>query len=137
MRQQWSIRRDDDDDRALLLRGLVRPRTRPFVTMTAGGIRRQQIGVGDAAGQVGNLLSHRNPRDSQVAARAVVALDEDTDRVAALLRRELPRCRADAALEPVAYHARPAADRAFLRQTARGAIERSEHVLGLHVKPVD
>ena len=72
-----------------------------------------------------------------VAARAVVALDQHADRVAAGLGGEHARRGADAALEAVADHPGAAADVALGDGPAARAVERREHVLGLHVEAVD
>src|SRR6185295_10904242 len=93
--------------------------------------------VGDAGLQIGDLLSNRNAGDPQIAARAEVALHQNTDCVAALLCGQLARGGADAALESETGHPRPTANDALFRQAARRRVERVENVLFLHVKAVD
>ena len=107
---------DDDDDRALL---------------AVGVLERLARGVGP------NLLADGHARHDELPAPAVVGLHQDPDRVAALSGRHDARGGADAALEAVADHARPAAHRSFGNRAAFGRVERGEHVLVLHVEAVD
>ncbi len=116
MREERCVGRDDDDDGAELL----------FIR----GDERIRLGRG-------NFATHVDARDAQIVARSVVALDEDTDRVAAVLRTQASRGGADAALVAVADHPGAAADAAFLDRTAVRAVERAIDMLGLDVKAVD
>src|ERR1700691_2048315 len=86
-----------------------------------------------------DLAPDRNPGDAQVLPRAaaVVTLHQHADQVTAVLLGELARGGADAALEAVADHAGPTADRALLDTATVRAVERVKDVLGLHVEAVD
>jgi hypothetical protein len=76
-------------------------------------------------------------RHAEVGAAPVVALDEDAHGVAARGGGQDARGGADASLEPVADHAGAAPDVALRNGAARGAVERSKHVLRRDVEPVD
>jgi len=78
-----------------------------------------------------------NTGNAQIAAHAVIALNQDTDGVASLFRRQLPRRGPDPALETVAHHPGAAANRAFLWHAARGRAQGRRHVLRFHVEAVD
>ena len=80
-----------------------------------------------------NQFAHRNAGDLQLAAHSAIALHQNTDRVVT----RAPGCRSDSALEPVADHARAAANIAFRYLAPLGCRDRLFNVLGLHVKSVD
>src|SRR5262245_4600075 len=93
--------------------------------------------VSNAWLEICNLLTDGNARDSQVAARAEIALHEHADRVPSLCGRQLSRRGTDAALEAEARHASAAADHAFLWQTAGRGVEGAQRVVLSHVEAVD
>src|SRR5688572_7874772 len=134
MRQEGRIRRHHDDDRpgALVIAAWRRRRVAQWTLP-----RLRRIAAGNAGLEVRDLLAHGNAGYPEVAAGAVVALHEHADRVAALLRGKPARRGADATLEPVAHHSRPATDVALGHRSALGPIERADDVLGPNVEPVD
>ena len=85
----------------------------------------------------GQLLADGHALDAQALAPAVVGLDQDAHRAAAVGLLQHPGRGADAALEAVADHARAAADVALPDRSRRGRVDRLDHVLGAHVHAVD
>src|SRR6266550_6598659 len=116
MRNERRVGADDNDDRATVQ-----------IAECSGGV----------GTLVGNLLADRDPRDAKIFARAIVALHQDTDCVGADFRFDFSRRRADAALEFVADHSRPAADVAFFDGAVVCGIDRVERVFGFDVKSID
>src|SRR2546422_1033927 len=78
-----------------------------------------------------------NSGDSEIRARAEVALNEDTDRIAAVFFYELARRRADATFIAAADHAGAAADVAFFDAAGLRGIHGVEGVFGFDVEAVD
>ena len=83
------------------------------------------------------LLSHWHARDTQILPHSVIALDQNTDRVATVFGGESARRSPDAAFEVVANHPGAAADIALGDEAGLRGIERVEGVLGFHVEAVD
>jgi hypothetical protein len=79
------------------------------------------------------LLADRHALDALALAGAVVGLDEDANRPAAVGLLHDPGGGADAALEAVADHARAPADVALPDRSRGGRPDRLDHVLGAHV----
>ncbi len=130
VRQQRSVRREDDDDRP----GARRQRS----AVRAAGLRQ---GVGRVPGardlRLRDRLADRHAVDPEKLAGAVVRLDERADREPAGVRWDDARGCPDPALELVADHAGAAADRALRDRPAGRPRERRVEVLRLHVEPVD
>src|SRR6478672_9863738 len=79
MREEGRVGRDDDDDRTQLLS--VHAATGPGLPAPwPSRIGCLRFLVGDARLQIGDLLANRNAGDPQIAARAEVALHQNTDR---------------------------------------------------------
>ena len=88
---------------------------------------------GEGTSVARDLLADPHPVDPQQLARPVVRLDQHADRPLS----GAPRRRADAALELVADHARPAADVALGDRPVGRRRERRVQVLGVDVEAVD
>src|SRR5258708_17455464 len=116
MRDEWGVRRNNHDDRAVVL-----------VYEGSAGVRISSD----------NLSANRNPCNAQIVFRAVVALHKNSDRISAIFRVELARSRADSSLESIADHSRATADVAFLDGAGCCGIYGVQSVLRLHVESVD
>src|SRR5246127_3033443 len=84
-----------------------------------------------------DLPANGNSGNAEILSRAVVALHEYTDGVAAVLLGKFARRGANPSLEPVANHAGAATNRAFFYRPATSGFDGLKSVLRLHVKPID
>src|SRR5258705_2262908 len=82
-------------------------------------------------------MARGHARDRELAARAVVAWHQHTDRVPPTLGGEPARCGANAAFELIADHPGAAPDIALGHRTAARAVERGKGVLLGDVEAVD
>jgi hypothetical protein len=96
-------------------------------------------GIGDrhTRCEVGDLLAHRDASNTELTARAVVALHEHADGVATGFSIEHARRGADATLESMAYHAGATTNVSLRDPATGGAIQRGDGMRGCHVKAVD
>src|ERR1700741_1052456 len=84
-----------------------------------------------------DLPANRNSGNTEILPRAVIALHEYTDGVAAVLLGKLARRGANPSLEPVANHAGAATNRAFFYRPATSGFDGVKGGLRLYVKPID
>src|SRR5574337_1408389 len=110
MRQERSVRRNGDDDR---------PR------------------IASVGRVLGNLSTYRDTGNAQQGARAAIALNKNSHRIAAQLLLDLPRSGSDAPLELVADHSCATAHMALGDGARSSVIDGLEHVVGLHVEAID
>src|SRR4029079_282010 len=110
MRFERRIGRDDDDDGACWF-------ATQFITL--------------------EMETHGDAEDRAFRPLPEIRLDEGADRIDAPCHFHDPRCGSVTALEVVADHAGTATDAALLDGSAARALERLNHVRGLHMETID